>query len=202
MPIGLPSAGERRPADFEAREFVGVRRNSVFFTPSQALLAMESLGEANRLARKEGWPGVAAQAFALRSRSWSFSQSQRSTNGSVRFTQRCPSLTPRDPNLSGRSLAGMVWPSDGKSLRLMAFLFQITWGPGGKADAADVLNATIAAWSAMRLAGNVGASLPKDAGRIVGADMAITVLSFAGRSHITTRFCARSVRERVENRGK
>jgi predicted RNase H-like nuclease len=66
MPIGLPAAGTRRPADLAAREFLGKRRNSVFFTPSAELLEKETPAEANALARAQEWPGIAAQTFALK----------------------------------------------------------------------------------------------------------------------------------------
>ena len=54
------------PADLEARSFVGPRRNSVFYTPSAELLEKETAADANVLAKAEGWPGLAAQAFALK----------------------------------------------------------------------------------------------------------------------------------------
>jgi len=60
MPVGLP------PADVEARAFVGPRRSSVFPTPSAELLACASAAEANALAKERGWPGISAQAFALK----------------------------------------------------------------------------------------------------------------------------------------
>jgi predicted RNase H-like nuclease len=167
MPIGLPSAGERRPADLEAREFVGVRRNSVFLTPSQALLAMESLGEANRLARKEGWPGIAAQAFALKKqilavqpiatvdeRIWE-------VHPEVSFTQANDGIPLEWPKSCWNGVAQRR-----EILETHGIFVPNHLGPRGKADAADVLDATIAAWSAMRLAGKAGASFPKDAGRI------------------------------------
>lgn len=66
MPIGLPTAGEPRPADVEARTFVGPRRRSVFPTPSPELLECASAAEANLLAKRRGWPGISAQAFALK----------------------------------------------------------------------------------------------------------------------------------------
>ena len=42
------------------------RRNSVFFTPSAELLEEETAAAANVLAKAQGWPGLAAQSFALK----------------------------------------------------------------------------------------------------------------------------------------
>lgn len=66
MPIGLPLAGERRPADIAARAAVGPRSSSVFPTPPLELLMCASAAEANTLAQEHGWPGISAQAFGLK----------------------------------------------------------------------------------------------------------------------------------------
>ncbi len=61
VPIGLPEPGERRRADVNAREVVGARRSSVFFTPSRAALEAPTYGQARAIA-----PSTSAQAWALR----------------------------------------------------------------------------------------------------------------------------------------
>ena len=52
MPIGLP-ASELRRSDIEARELLGPRRSSLFWTPPLCALGAADHAEANRLSREE-----------------------------------------------------------------------------------------------------------------------------------------------------
>ena len=64
MPIGLPGQ-ERRRSDVEARELLGPRRSSLFWTPPLCVLNVADHAEANRLSRVETSRGLSIQAFHL-----------------------------------------------------------------------------------------------------------------------------------------
>jgi predicted RNase H-like nuclease len=166
MPIGLPTAGERRPADYEARVFVGPRRNSVFFTPSAELLEKEAAADANLLARSEGWPGIAAQAFALKKQ---ITAVQPLAAADDRIWEIHPEVSFAEA--LGRPLE---WPKstwNGVNLRREilereGIVLPADLGPGGAADVADVLDAAIAAWSARRIVRGEALALPPGSERI------------------------------------
>ncbi len=166
MPIGLPAAGERRPADLEARAFVGARRNSVFFTPSAELLETETAAEANVLAKEQGWPGLAAQSFALKKQILAV---QPLAAADERIWEVHPEVSFAQSH--GRPLE---WPKstwNGIGLRRgilerEGIVLPADLGPGGAADVADVLDAAIAAWSATRIAAGEGRALPAGSQRI------------------------------------
>ena len=166
MPIGLPAAGERRPADVEARRFVGPRRNSVFFTPSAELLEKETAAEANVLAKAQGWPGLAAQSFALKKQILAV---QPLAAADDRIWEVHPEVSFAEAH--GRPLE---WPKstwNGINLRREVLehegiVLPTDLGPGGAADVSDVLDAAIAAWSARRIARGEGLPLPPGSQRI------------------------------------
>ena len=64
MPIGLPSQ-ERRCSDVEARELLGPRRSSLFWTPPLGALNAADHAEANRLSKENTGRGLSIQAFHL-----------------------------------------------------------------------------------------------------------------------------------------
>ena len=64
MPIGLPGQ-ERRRCDIEARELLGPRRSSLFWTPPLCVLDATDHAEANRLSRENTSRGLSIQAFHL-----------------------------------------------------------------------------------------------------------------------------------------
>ena len=64
MPIGLADSGERL-CDRRARELLGPRRASVFWTPIRPILAEASYDRANALSRQLCGKGVSRQAFSL-----------------------------------------------------------------------------------------------------------------------------------------
>ncbi len=166
MPIGLPTAGERRPADLEARSFVGPRRNSVFYTPSAELLEKETAADANVLAKAKGWPGLAAQAFALKKQILAV---QPLAAVDDRIWEVHPEVSFAEAH--GRSLE---WPKstwNGINLRKEileheGIVLPGNLGTGGAADVSDVLDAAIAAWSAGRIARGEALSLPPGSERI------------------------------------
>jgi predicted RNase H-like nuclease len=128
MPIGLLAAATRRPADFAARDFVGKRRNSVFFTPLAELLEKATPAEANVLARSQGWPGIAAQTFALKKQLLAVQPLVLPMSGSGRCIPRSPSQRPMAVSRSnGQRPAGMG-PRCAHASRV-ARHYRV-WGPG------------------------------------------------------------------------
>lgn len=167
MPIGLPPAGESRPADNEARVFVGPRRNSVFTTPPAELLECASAAEANTLATSEGWPGISSQAFSLKKQ---ILDVQPLAEADERVWEVHPEVSFAEAN-GGVPLAWSKTSWNGAELRLRILDSQgITvprdLGPAGAAEVPDVLDAAIAAWSADRIARGVALSFPSGAQRI------------------------------------
>ena len=64
MPIGLPS-GARRQADIDARQLLGRRRSSLFWSPPVAALDAADYDQANRASRDHLGMGLAKQAYNL-----------------------------------------------------------------------------------------------------------------------------------------
>lgn len=64
MPIGLPGP-ELRTAEIEAREILGPRRSSIFWSPPLCTLDSADHAEANRLSKELTGRGLSAQGFAL-----------------------------------------------------------------------------------------------------------------------------------------
>ena len=65
IPIGIPESGPR-PADTAARRFVGSRGSSVFPTPVREVLEAPTYAEARRVAVELTGKSVSAQSYALR----------------------------------------------------------------------------------------------------------------------------------------
>jgi predicted RNase H-like nuclease len=66
-PIGIPDSSPR-PADIEARRFVGARASSVFPTPVRAVLEAPTYADARQIAVELTGKSVSAQSYALRHR--------------------------------------------------------------------------------------------------------------------------------------
>ena len=153
IPIGLPSEGARA-ADAAAREFVGPRRGSVFPTPPRAALLAATYAEARQVV-----PSLSAQSFALAAK--------------IREVESCleDRLFEVHPEVSFAALAGRQlahskrsWngQTDRRRLLQKAGITLPEELAAGDAAADDVLDATIAAWSALRKANGEAATLPGD----------------------------------------
>ena len=167
MPIGLPEPGQRRPADEQARAFVGPRWPSVFMTPSADLLEAASAKAANELAKAAGREGISAQAYGL---GGLILQGQPVAAGDGRIYEVHPEVSFATAN-SNTHLAWSKTAWNGITLRrqiLEAHRIVIPddLGPSGKAGVADILDAAIAAWSAGRIAAGKAERLPPGQGRI------------------------------------
>lgn len=166
IPIGLPMGADRRVSDIAARAFVGGRRNSVFFTPPAELLDCTSAAEANDLARRLNIPGISAQTFALKKQILAVQP----------FAEQDGRIYEVHPEVSFREACGeeVLWPKsswNGQMVRRSILaergidLPQVLPELGG-ADPSDILDASIVAWSASRIAKNLAERFPTDGSRL------------------------------------
>jgi predicted RNase H-like nuclease len=166
MPIGLPTGGESRPADSEARIFVGPRRSSVFSTPPAELMNCRSVAEANTLTKSNGWPGISAQAFSLKKQILAV---QPLAEADERIWEVHPEVSFAEANGGPLEWSKTSWNGAGLRLRIlerMGVTVPRDLGPTGAAEVADVLDAAIAAWSANRIAHGLALSSPPDSRRV------------------------------------
>ena len=167
MPIGLPDPGSRRPADEQARKYVGPRWPSVFMTPCMSLLEAPSLADANRLAVAEGWSGISAQAYSL---GRLILQVQPVADRDARVFEVHPEVSFVRAN-SDLTLKWSKHTWSGIALRRRilhdhGIVIGDDIGEAGAAGVTDVLDAAIGAWSAGRIASGHGQSFPDGADRI------------------------------------
>jgi len=167
IPIGLPEPGQRRPADLQARKYIGRRWQSVFMTPSIDLLEAASHVKANDLARAEGWDGISAQAYGLKTM---ILQVQPLAVRDARVYEVHPEVS----FVRANGEVPLPWSKtswNGVALRRRILenhgIFIPDDLPGAEAaGVADVLDAAIVAWSADRIAAGTGEQMPDGAARI------------------------------------
>jgi predicted RNase H-like nuclease len=167
MPIGLPQPGQRRPADEQARKYVGPRWQAVFLTPSADLLEAESHKTANELATADGRDGISAQAYAL---GVLILQVQPVAARDTRLHEVHPEVSFVTAN-GGTHLPWSKASWNGVNLRRRildthGIRIPEDLGPAGGAGVADLLDAAIAAWSASRIATGRAERLPSGQERI------------------------------------
>ncbi len=161
IPIGLPDRGRRR-ADVLARSLLGPRRSSVFVTPVRTSLYAESYDLAVEENRRLAGEGLSRQAFALRPRileveAWLGSAPAPviEVHPEVSFC----ALTGAVVAAPKRTWAGFVARSEALAqagIELPDDLGELAWHAGVD----DVLDATVAAWTAGRHAAGVAVPLP------------------------------------------
>jgi predicted RNase H-like nuclease len=150
IPIGLPSGGERRAADVEARAELGAQRSSVFFVPPRVVLEATSQPDATRLSRAAGSVGVSIQTFHLLDKVAEVDALLRA--GESRVIEVHPELSLR--RLGGRPLPPKRLLA-GRTARLDVLR---GWLPDlalpiplpGRAKPDDCLDALACAWTAAR----------------------------------------------------
>jgi predicted RNase H-like nuclease len=167
IPIGLPERSLRE-ADRHAKDFVGPRRNSVFMTPPRLVLEAPNPAEARRRCVALTGQSISSQALALRGRILE-------ADAVAGADQRIREV---HPEVSFRALAGVpldyaksTWAGIDLRRQLLADAGIVVPGKLGLAGSAgvdDVLDAAVAAWSAVRIAAGRGRSFPTDPR--VGAD--------------------------------
>jgi predicted RNase H-like nuclease/predicted enzyme related to lactoylglutathione lyase len=164
IPIGVPE-GEPRPADVEARRFVGSRSSSVFTTPPRQVLEAPSYAEARSVAVELTGKSVSAQTYALRARLLEVAE----------YASTDERIIEVHPEVSFRELATGPLPSKRTSHGL-AHRRELLEGAGIDVPAQaprlrepDLLDATVAAWSAARYARGQALPLPATNTERIGA---------------------------------
>jgi predicted RNase H-like nuclease len=160
MPIGPPETV--READKAAREFVGVRRNSVFMTPPAAVLEAPSYVEANVIAAEllDG-KKISRQAWALRRNIAAVAAVAEQDGRVIEVHPEVSFCAMRDRE--HLAYAKTTW--NGQALRRAALATHGIVIPeqldeAGGVPPADVLDAAAVAWTARRHARGESESLP------------------------------------------
>jgi predicted RNase H-like nuclease len=156
IPIGIPDSGSR-PADVAARRFVGSRASSVFPTPIRPVLEAPTYAEARALAVELTGKSVSAQSYVLRHR---ILEVDEHAHGDERVIEVHPEvsfseLTQR-PLLSKKRTDGQA---ERRALLEEAGIELPAWVP--RIAEPDLLDATVAAWTAGRYARGEALSLPE-----------------------------------------
>ena len=164
IPIGVPEAGPR-PADEAARRFVGPRASSVFTTPVRAALEAPSYEEACRIATELTGKAISRQSYALRRR---ILEADEYARNDERVIEVHPEVSfcelARRPLLSKHRADGLA---ERRALLERAGIELPASAP--RIAEPDLLDATVAAWSARRYALGEAASLPAAHGERIGA---------------------------------
>jgi predicted RNase H-like nuclease len=154
VPIGLPETGERRRADRSARELVGARRASVFFTPARAALEATTYREARTVA-----PSTSAQAWALRTAILDVDRVR-----DTRVHEVHPEVSFAVLASEPLAFAKRTWNGHRERLKLLrrAGIEIPDHLDAGLVAADDVVDAAVAAWTATRIARGEHMTLPAD----------------------------------------
>ena len=152
IPIGLP-VGQGRPADTAARAFVGSERaSSVFSTLPAEVLVAPTYAEAAAIAVRILGKSLSRQSYALGDRIFEVAEVVASDDQIVEV----------HPEVSFRALRGEplryskhTWSGIAERRALLTaagILLPDDLPGGGRAAPDDVVDAAVAAWSAMRVA--------------------------------------------------
>jgi predicted RNase H-like nuclease len=164
IPIGIPDVGPRA-ADTAARRFVGVRASSVFPTPVRRVLEAPTYAAARAVAVESTGKSISAQAYALRHRILE-------VDGYARRDERVIEV---HPEVSFRELARRPLLSKHTSLGLIERRMLLDEAgielpaTAPRMSEADLLDATVAAWTAGRYAGGDAVPLPEAHAERIGA---------------------------------
>jgi predicted RNase H-like nuclease len=164
IPIGIPAEGVR-PADVAARRFVGPRAASVFTTPIRSVLEAPTYAEARRVALELTGKSISAQTYALRRRILEVDDYAPEDD---RIIEVHPEVSFRElghgPLLSKHRADGLA------ERRLLLEQARIVL-PASVPRIADpdLLDGTVAAWTARRYALGKAVPLPEDHGERIGA---------------------------------
>jgi predicted RNase H-like nuclease len=161
IPIGLPEAG-RRPADVQARVFLGPRRHSIFFTPVREAVEMATYSAASALSVQRTGTGISRQSHALAKKileveNWLPTAPcevwEVSPELSFALLMGRPARAPK------KAWAGMVERRQALAAAGIN-LDEVPFDVGAHAAVDDMLDAGAAAWSADRLQRGVARPFP------------------------------------------
>ncbi len=158
-PIGLPTGGERRAADLQARDRLGPARSSVFFTPPRVTLDAATQSHATALSRSVGGKGVSIQTFWIMSRIAEVDEALCDPGAASRVVETHPEVSFRELAAGGAAPAGPLPRKTLPSGRDVRLALLRGWLPGltlpqprpGRATVDDCLDALVCAWSGLRL---------------------------------------------------
>jgi predicted RNase H-like nuclease len=161
IPIGLPGSG-RREADLAARSLLGARRSSVFFTPIRAAVEATSHADATAASLRLTGLGLSRQSFALAPKLLEVATWIPDTD--------CP-VYEVHPEVSFTVLLGApasapkkTWAGMSERRRALELaglsLDQVDGEATVQAAVDDMLDATVAAWTARRIARGQAMTLP------------------------------------------
>jgi predicted RNase H-like nuclease/predicted enzyme related to lactoylglutathione lyase len=164
VPIGIPEAGSR-PADESARRFVGPRAASVFTTPVRAVLEAPTYAQARGVASELTGKSISAQSYGLRRRILEVDEYARDDE---RVIEVHPEVSFRElahrPLLSKHRTDGLA---ERRALLEQAGIEVPPFAP--RLAEPDLLDATVAAWSARRYALGEAVPLPQGHTARIGA---------------------------------
>jgi predicted RNase H-like nuclease/predicted enzyme related to lactoylglutathione lyase len=156
IPIGVPEA-EPRAADAAARKFVGARASSVFATPLRSVLEARTYPEALDAARRLTGQGISKQAYALRDR---ILEVDEYASADERVIEVHPEVSfselARRPLQSKHTSGGLA---ERRALLEEAGIAVPPTAP--RIAEPDLLDATVAAWTARRYARGEALPLPE-----------------------------------------
>ncbi len=163
MPIGLPAEGVRE-ADRRAREFLGARRNSVFLTPVRDAIEAQTHALATQAAVIRTGSGVSQQAYALGKKILEVERwLPHRRVGCTRCTRRCRSPSCSGPRRRLRRRPVPVMVERRRALEAAGVSLDSVGAESfaaARASVDDMLDATVAAWSAARIARGAARSFP------------------------------------------
>jgi predicted RNase H-like nuclease len=164
IPIGIPESAPR-PADLAARRFVGAWASSVFPTPVRAVLEAPTYGDARRVAVELTGKSVSSQSYALRHR---ILEVDEHAHRDERVIEVHPEVSFSElahrPLLSKHRTDGLA---ERRALLEEAGIEVPDSVP--RIAEPDLLDATIAAWSARRYARGEALPLPEGHESRIGA---------------------------------
>ncbi len=162
MPIELSSGAGPRACDAEARKFVGPRSSSVFSAPSLELLGVSDYREMNARAKEMGAARLSRQSHALRDKIIE-------VRGLLDEFPYLHEVHPEVSFVAANKRQTLGWSKHTwngiEERRAILKRHRLLWsGPDARAATAgvdDVLDATVVAWSADRIARGRAKRLPK-----------------------------------------
>ena len=163
IPIGLPETPLRK-ADRAARHFVGERHPTVFPTFPEFVLEAPTHDDAKEMCVERGWPKPSIQSYGMRHRIFEIAPLATADERIVEV----------HPEVSFRALYGQTL-SPKETAAGAADRGQALAGAGIHPPpdlpypSIDVLDAAVAAWSAMRYARGKAQPFPAGHGRRIGA---------------------------------
>jgi predicted RNase H-like nuclease/predicted enzyme related to lactoylglutathione lyase len=164
IPIGIPETGTRE-ADLAARRFVGPRAPSVFSMPIRPVLEAKTYADARLVATELTGKSVSAQAYRLRDR---ILEMDKHAYEDERVIEVHPEVSFRElarhPLLPKKGTDGLVERRkllEDAGIELPAAVPRVA--------EPDLLDATIAAWTARRYANGEAVSLPEGHTARIGA---------------------------------